>query len=93
VDGCGREPLRLADVSFASGTLAHDGDAPPQAAGTFRDQLAEARGLAAALEASPPRPVPDPPLPREFELARWFPLPSEALADLRALRIERRETR
>jgi hypothetical protein len=64
-----------------------------QATGGFRDHLAEARRLAGELEASPPSPVPDPPLPREFELARWFPLSSEALADLRALRIERRETR
>ena len=93
VDGCGREPLRLADVSFASGTLAYDGGAPIQATGTFRDHLADARRLAAELEASPPAAAPDPALPREFELARWFPLPSEAAADLRALRSERRETR
>jgi selenocysteine lyase/cysteine desulfurase len=92
-DGRGREPLRLADVSFASGTVAHDARAPMQATGAFRDHLAAARRLARELEASPPSPVPDPPLPREFELARWFPLSSEALADLCALRIERRETR
>jgi selenocysteine lyase/cysteine desulfurase len=93
VDGCGREPLRLADVSFASGTLAYDAGAATQASGSLRDHLADARRLAAELEASPPAPVPDPALPHEFELARWFPLPSEALVDLRALRRERRETR
>jgi selenocysteine lyase/cysteine desulfurase len=93
VGGSGRRPLRLADVSFASGSPALEREPSPRLTATLRDHLVEARRLARELEASPPAgPLQDPPLPREFELARWFPLPSEALADLHALPTERRKT-
>ena len=93
VAGAGRRPLQLADASFASGSLVHEREPSPRLTETLRDHLDEARRLARVLEASPPSgPLQEPPLSREFELARWFPLPSEALADLRALPTERRKT-
>jgi hypothetical protein len=40
-----------------------------------------------AIESSPPdSPLAEQPLPREFERARWFPLPSEGLLELEAAR-------
>ncbi len=46
--------------------------------------LAEARLIIRALEAVPPgESLPDPPLCPEFERIRWFPLPGEAVAQLR----------
>jgi selenocysteine lyase/cysteine desulfurase len=79
-------PLRLDDVSFASGRLELAGGGPTADPGTFTAQLAEARRLVATLEAAPPaRPLDDPPLSEEFERRRWFPLPAEALEDLQEL--------
>jgi selenocysteine lyase/cysteine desulfurase len=47
--------------------------------------LVQARRILEELEASPPPgPLVDPPLPAGLERIRWFPLPGEALADLRA---------
>ncbi len=88
--------LLLADVSFASGTLTYRSDPPPESPSSeLADHLDEARRLARALESSPPPgPLPDPALPCEFERARWFPLPSEALLDLQqARRAERSQIR
>jgi hypothetical protein len=50
-------------------------------------QLEEARRIVARIEARPPA-VEGPPLrlSAEFERLRWFPLPAEALAALRAPR-------
>jgi hypothetical protein len=46
--------------------------------------LEEAQRLVRRIEASPPTALPaDPPLSPEFERARWFPLPAEALGELR----------
>ena len=46
--------------------------------------LAEARLIVRAVEAVPPgESLPDPPLSPEFERIRWFPLPGEAVAQLR----------
>ena len=49
--------------------------------------LAEARLIVRAVEAvPPPATAPDAPLSPEFERIRWFPLPGEAVAQLRASR-------
>jgi selenocysteine lyase/cysteine desulfurase len=83
-----RPPVRLADVSFETGAFTYAGEPlPARPRATFADHLQEARRLAAALESQPPDgPVADPALPREFERARWFPLPSEVLVELSSRR-------
>jgi selenocysteine lyase/cysteine desulfurase len=48
-------------------------------------QLMQARELIEALEVCPPAgPIADPVLSQSFERVRWFPLPGEGLAQLRA---------
>jgi hypothetical protein len=49
-------------------------------------QLAEARRIVARIEARPPDDAQRLRLPVEVERLRWFPLPVEALAELRAQR-------
>jgi selenocysteine lyase/cysteine desulfurase len=79
-------PLRLEDVSFASGRLEVAPRDPTGDASPFAAHLEEARRLVAALEAAPPAaPLDDPPLDDEFERGRWFPLPVEALRELHDL--------
>lgn len=79
-----RPPLSLDDVSFASGTLTLARPRPTAAARNLGRHLEETRRLVRRIEASPPTAPPaDPPLSPEFERARWFPLPAEALAELR----------
>jgi selenocysteine lyase/cysteine desulfurase len=81
VDGYPQARVRLADA-LAGGT-------PPQTpapCGALAGYLDKARRLAAAIESSPPSPPADPPLAREFERARWFPLPSEGARDLESMR-------
>ncbi len=81
-----RPPLSLDDVSFASGTLTLAGPRPSDATRDLTAQLEEARRLVRRIEASPPTaPLVDPPLSPEFERARWFPLPGEALDELRRM--------
>jgi hypothetical protein len=47
--------------------------------------LQEARRIIREVEATPPRaPLRDPKVTPEFEQARWFPLPGEALSELQA---------
>jgi selenocysteine lyase/cysteine desulfurase len=77
-------PLSLHDVSFDAGGLSVPGSAPALAAGSLARQLEEARRIVRKVETSPPAALPpQPELPDEFERARWFPLPHEALDDLR----------
>jgi selenocysteine lyase/cysteine desulfurase len=72
----------LVDVSFTNATPA----APALERGTFAAQLERARRIVADIEADPPtEPLDDPPLSVEFERGRWFPLPAEALRELREL--------
>jgi selenocysteine lyase/cysteine desulfurase len=76
--------LSLEDVSFASGTFAFAGPAPQPSAGDPARYLEEARSLVRQIEAAPPAgALSDPPLEPELERARWFPLPVEALDELR----------
>jgi len=80
------EPLRLDDVSFASGRLEIANLDRPVDPGTFVAHLAAAERLVAALEADPPvEALSDPPPSQEFERGRWFPLPAEAVHGLRRL--------
>jgi hypothetical protein len=51
----------------------------------LRGQLAAARRIIREVEAAPPAgPLADPWVGEAFERIRWFPLPGEALARLRA---------
>jgi selenocysteine lyase/cysteine desulfurase len=85
VSGRGRSPVCLDEVSFASGRLEFRG-ATPRCEGGLATQLDDARRIVRELETSPPSgPPPDPGLSSEFERMRWFPLPAEALVELRAL--------
>ena len=56
------------------------------------DQLTAARAIVRAVEADPPGPLDDPPVSEDFERIRWFPLPGEAVARLRAGDLRGRRT-
>jgi selenocysteine lyase/cysteine desulfurase/CRP-like cAMP-binding protein len=78
-------PLSLHDVSFASGTLEFRGLRATEPESALPGYLEEARRIIGELESAPPRgPLRDPTVTPEFEHVRWFPLPGEALADLRS---------
>jgi selenocysteine lyase/cysteine desulfurase len=76
--------LSLRELSFAEPRL---GLAPPRAKepeSALRRHLEEARRIVRDVEARPPGAAPShPPLPATSERIRWFPLPGEALAQLR----------
>ena len=73
-------PPRLRDVLTV--TPAPLATAPESA---LADQLEAARQIIADLEVHPPTgPLPDQPMSPDFERIRWFPLPGEALTQLRA---------
>jgi selenocysteine lyase/cysteine desulfurase len=67
--------------TLASAPVARVTDEPDSA---LARRLTQARRIVRAVEAEPPAPAPDPSAGPEFERIRWFPLPSEALARLRA---------
>jgi selenocysteine lyase/cysteine desulfurase/CRP-like cAMP-binding protein len=76
-------PLTLHDVSFASGTLEFQGPRATEPESGLRRYLDEARRIIHQTEAAPPAgPLRDPEVSPQFEEARWFPFPGEALAEL-----------
>jgi selenocysteine lyase/cysteine desulfurase/CRP-like cAMP-binding protein len=80
-----RPPLTLHDVSFASGTLEFRGPRATEPESALARYLDEARRIIREIEAGAELPVPhDPKMTPEFERIRWFPLPGEAAAQLRA---------
>jgi hypothetical protein len=82
-----RPPLSLHDVSFASGTLEFHGTRATEPESALAGYLEEARRIIREVEATPPgEPLLDPEVSGEFEHIRWFPLPGEALAELRGTR-------
>jgi len=86
-----RPPLTLHDVSFASGTLEFHGPRASEPESALARYLEEARQIIGDIEASPPGgPAHEPPLTPEFERIRWFPLPREALVQLRPTASEAR---
>ena len=79
-----RPPLTLHDVSFASGTLEFHGPRATEPETALARYLEDARRIVREVEAAPPEEPPaDPRVTPEFEGVRWFPLPGEALAELR----------
>jgi hypothetical protein len=78
-----RPPLSLEDVSFASPRPARLRVRASD--GVLAGYLAAARRILREAEAAPAH-AQDPDLTRDFERIRWFPLPSEAAAELVARR-------
>ena len=77
-----RPPLTLHDVSFDSGALEFRGPRATEPESALAGYLDEARRIISAFEGSPATAAHDPRMTPEFERIRWFPLPSEALAEL-----------
>jgi selenocysteine lyase/cysteine desulfurase len=75
----------LGGLSFASpGPVGPAGEDVTEPESALHRHLEEARRIIRAIEAAPPRgAIPDPALTPAFERIRWFPLPGEALAQLR----------
>ncbi|MDL2334781.1 MAG: aminotransferase class V-fold PLP-dependent enzyme [Chloroflexota bacterium] len=76
VRGAGEPPLSLNDISYTSGRMEYASHRHREPASRLADYLAEAKSTLAG----PPRtdlPIDHPDLDAEFELLRWFPLPSE----------------
>jgi selenocysteine lyase/cysteine desulfurase len=76
--------MRLTDISYRDGSMdyvSHRATLPETA---LDDHLAEAVLILRQARDFPPSEIPpDPPLSRDFDRLRWFPLPGEALAELR----------
>jgi selenocysteine lyase/cysteine desulfurase len=82
-----RPELGLEDISYESGRLEFHRPRATEPESVLPRHLAEARRIVSKVEASPPAPSrSDPELSANSEEIRWFPLPSEALAELHARR-------
>ena len=81
-----RPRTSLQDVSFtAGGPIGRAIAASAQPESALWRNLEEASRIIRATEATPPGEIDDVgPMSAEFERIRWFPLPGEALDDLRA---------
>jgi selenocysteine lyase/cysteine desulfurase/CRP-like cAMP-binding protein len=77
-------PLTLDDVSFASGVVEFHGQRATEPESALGGYLDEARRIVRSVETAPPDAAEDPELTPAFDLVRWFPLPSEACAELQA---------
>lgn len=78
-------PMRLDDISYASGRLEYRSRHATEPESALDGYLEEARALiASAAERLAGLEIRDPTLNPDFESLRWFPLPGEALAALRA---------
>jgi selenocysteine lyase/cysteine desulfurase/CRP-like cAMP-binding protein len=80
-EGRRRPPLTLDDVSFASGVLEFRGPRATEPESVLPRYLDEARRILREADGGTAE---DPTLSPAFERVRWFPLPSEALAELEA---------
>ncbi|HSK17172.1 MAG TPA: aminotransferase class V-fold PLP-dependent enzyme [Gaiellaceae bacterium] len=83
-DGSPEPRVTLDDVSYAGEPLVRRCTRATAPESVLPGHLEEARRLVAGIEARPPElACPAAALPPELERLRWFPLPEEALADLR----------
>ncbi|MBX3125674.1 MAG: aminotransferase class V-fold PLP-dependent enzyme [Polyangiaceae bacterium] len=79
-----RPPMRLADLSYRGGTLQYGTRHATEPEWVLEGYLDEARRLIDEVRANPESISADAPaLSPDFEHLRWFPLPSEVLAELR----------
>ena len=84
--GVAEPPLSLADIGYAGGRMtyaAHHHRLPESA---LADHLAEGRRILAGPPAIPDEPAGPLDVGPDFEALRWFLLPDEAAAELRAVR-------
>ncbi|MGH3019875.1 MAG: aminotransferase class V-fold PLP-dependent enzyme [Gaiellaceae bacterium] len=80
-----RQPrVTLDDLSFAPGALGSIRRRATAKESVLPGYLTEARRIVAAVEAQPPAVDSPRPVSAQFERLRWFPLPHEAAAALRA---------
>jgi selenocysteine lyase/cysteine desulfurase len=86
VDAPEAAPLTLGDVSFASGVVEFHGRRATEPESALGGYLDEARRIVRDVESAPPAAAEDPELTPAFDLVRWFPLPSEASAELQLAR-------
>jgi hypothetical protein len=81
-----RPELGLEDIAYESGRLEFHRPRATEPESVLRRYLEDASEIVGALEVSPPASASAPALGSSFEEVRWFPLPNEALAELRARR-------
>jgi selenocysteine lyase/cysteine desulfurase len=78
-----RPAMSLRDISYASGKLEFRSRHATEPEGVLKGYLEEARRIFAATAKAPLATLAaEPPRTPEFEALRWFPLPSEVLADV-----------
>jgi len=83
-DGHPEPPLRLSDLSYESGRLEYRASHAREPERVLESYLDQARAiLLRDADVLADRHIEDPPLTADFEHLRWFPLPGEALAQLR----------
>ena len=83
--GHGAQPMRLADISYRTGKMAYRSRHGTEPEWALPGYLDEARKIiAAAATEYRTLALADPASTADFESLRWFPLPAEALAELRA---------
>jgi selenocysteine lyase/cysteine desulfurase len=82
-DGQPDAAMRLSDITYRSGKMEYRSRHATETEYALDGYLEAARGLfAGAHQAAQGIAVEDPPLSDDFEALRWFPLPSEVLAEL-----------
>ena len=81
-EGGARPLLSFEGVSYDASGLGVDTARRCAPESALARQLDDARRIIRAVESAPPSAPPDPELSPEFERIRWFPLPSEARAQL-----------
>ena len=83
--GHGAQPMRLADISYRTGKMAYRSRHGTEPEWALPGYLEEARKIIAdAATAYRTLSLADPASTPDFESLRWFPLPAEVLAELRA---------
>jgi len=82
-DGRPEPTTSLQDISYEDGTLSYSSRHVREPERILRRYLEEAQRIVADLETHPIAQPETPTLDLEFEALRWFPLPAEALDELR----------
>lgn len=83
-NGTTADPMRLSEISYASGRMEVESRRTTAPESALPRYLDAARKIVDEAVASYPcaEPLCEPPLPAPMEALRWFPLPSEVLAEL-----------
>jgi hypothetical protein len=83
-DGHPEPPMRLGNLSYESGRLEYRSSHAREPERVLESHLEQAKSiLLRDVSTLADRRIEDPPLSADFEHLRWFPLPGEALAELR----------